>query len=256
MTAELVPIVKAAAASVSEGATGKPLREAFGNTLADVWQGIVGDRIATWRLKNAAAISRKLTQKLSETGLKVDTAKVSERYAFTWFEEASKQDQPEIQDLFASLLSNAARGNEEALEQRNLEIVSRLTPKDAQLFRIILEKLERRGTLFGPEVVTFRWHEFRFLEIAKRDYGFDDHIALENLVRLGVVSRDLELDTTLLEEHIEKVGKAISVQSTKDLPEYIWSNLVEVRYILTLSLTGYSLAKAISPESFLSGVQT
>lgn len=250
MTGELVPIVKAATESVRSGETGKPLREAVGSTLADVWQGIVGDRVAAWRMKNAAAISAKLTDKLARTGVKIDTARVSERYAFTWFEEASKQDQPEIQDLFATLLANAAGGNEEALEQRNLEIVSRMAPKDAQLLRIVLDKLERRGTLFGPEIVTFRWREARFLEIAKRDYGFDDYISVENLIRLGVVDRDLELDTAALEDHIDKVSAAIEMQSAADLPDLLWRDLVEVKHVLTLSLTGYSLARAISPESF------
>ena len=97
---------------------------AVAGSLTDAWQAILGDYIATWRLTNAAKTQVKAQKKFKELGLRPNIDRIPERYAITWFEEASKQDEDEIQELFARLLARAAAGNEDALDRRNLEIVS------------------------------------------------------------------------------------------------------------------------------------
>ena len=141
--AELFPIV---AMDASE--TGKPLRDAVGTSLADVWQGLWGDRLAAWRLKNAAKLNDVLGKELAERGLALNLDKIPERFAYSWFDRASQEDEPEIQALVAKLLANAAEGNEAALERFNVDLLSRLTPRSAELFSAFAE-LEIAGVFQG-----------------------------------------------------------------------------------------------------------
>ena len=106
----------------------KDVSQPFTSSLSDAWQWLLGDRIAAWRLQNAAKIQVKVNTKLAALGLKTVPARIPERYAMAWFEEATKQDEPEIQDLFARLLANAAAGDEDAADRRHLEIVARFVP--------------------------------------------------------------------------------------------------------------------------------
>lgn len=255
MTAEtLLPIVKsvAGAASAASKVTPGPLRVVIGNTLADVWQGIVGDRIAAWRILNAGEVSRQVSQKLAKSGVTLDRSKISDRFAFAWFEEASKQDEPELQELFATLLANAALGIPDALEKRNIDLISRMGPKDAQLLGIIIDNLVRQPNLFNTTpIIYFRAPEYRFLEKIKRDNGFEDSLALESLQRLGIVDREIELNTMGLNNHFEEMANAIETQVADRISQLnIMTDLVEITYNISLSKTGYSLAKALSPESF------
>lgn len=109
-----------------------------GGTLSEAWAAVIGDRIAAWRLKNAAALQVEVNRQCAELGLKLDRAKIPERYAVAWFEEATKQDEPEIRILFARLLAKAANGDPAAGDRRLIEIVGRLTPLDARVLTGLL----------------------------------------------------------------------------------------------------------------------
>lgn len=194
MIGELVPIVQGAPGNIGAGETGKPLRESVGGTLADVWQGIVGDRVAAWRISNAAAISARLTQKLTETGTKLDRSKLSDRYAFTWFEEATKQDEPEIQELFARLLLRAAQGDRDALDRRHMVTLSQFTPSDALIFKALFPAPQ--GNRFPQFSRTLpRWtHEYTVNRLV-REHGEAAANSVEHLINLGVLARGFELKT-------------------------------------------------------------
>lgn len=112
---QLFPIVKAADEAISQvGNATTPLSTSIGSTLADVWQGIVGDRVAAWRVRNAAGIHEQLTTYVVEKNLSLDFSRIPEGFAFTWFEQATTHEEPEVQQLFATILANAALGNDEA----------------------------------------------------------------------------------------------------------------------------------------------
>jgi hypothetical protein len=120
----------------------KPIQDALtpiGNTLGDAWQFVLGDRFAAWRLTNAAKIQVKVNEQVQALGLKLNTAKIPERYALAWFEEATKQDEDEIQTLFAKLLTKASNGDEDALDRRLIGILGQLTPYDAKAFKALCE---------------------------------------------------------------------------------------------------------------------
>lgn len=71
----------------------------------------------------------------SRLGLALNTARIPERYAFAWFEEATKQDEPELQTLFARLLVRAAAGEAGADDRRLIGVLKEMTPADAAVFQ-------------------------------------------------------------------------------------------------------------------------
>ena len=120
--------------------TAKPISSAVGGTLADVWQGLIGDRVTAWRIRNAAGVNEKLGKELAKTGQSLNLDTIPEGVAFAWFQKATETDEPEIQELFAKLLANAASGNVEALKKRNIDLVSRLTPDDGRLLSALADQ--------------------------------------------------------------------------------------------------------------------
>ena len=143
--------------------------------------------MAGWRLTNAAKIQIKVKKQLDKLGLTPNNNRIPERYAITWFEEASKQDEDEIQDLFARLLARAVAGDEAALDRRNLEIVSKLTPNDAVLF----QELSEGGWSASRIANTYCWDEGRHLLAPKNTRVDVDNFnrSFEHLITVGILSR-------------------------------------------------------------------
>jgi hypothetical protein len=108
-----------------------------GGTLSDAWRGLIGDRVSHWRLRNAMKLQVKTNEEAKRLGLALNNDRIPERYAFAWFEEATKQDEPELQSLFARLLVRAAAGEEEAGDRRFIAVLKELTPIDAAVFQRI-----------------------------------------------------------------------------------------------------------------------
>ncbi|MBX7456915.1 hypothetical protein K3152_01525 [Qipengyuania sp. 1NDH17] len=249
MPNDLIPIVEEVGNKAINSETVKPLRSAVGGTLSEVWQAIVGDKVAAWRVENAAEISRKLVSKLEAKGLKLDKDKVSAKYAFTWFEEASKQDQSTVQDLFATILANAVDGNEDALQERNLEVIAKFSPPSARLFQIVKDRMQTHQSILGDgEVISFKFRERQFIDLLQREYEFDDLLALDDLMRLGVIERRLVLDNSALESHLDELKTALESGQADRLRNSMFFDMVEPYYDLTLSRLGWSLARAIFEE--------
>lgn len=159
-------------------------------SVSEAWAGVIGDRIANWRLINAAKLQLKVQEEFKKLGLEPNTDKIPERYAITWFEEASKQDEDEIQDLFARLLARAAAGDGDALDRRNIEIVSKFTPNDAALF---LEMAAGgwgargySGKLHWIEKGTFFSQKPTKVDVEKFSRSY------EHLITLGLLSRQAQ----------------------------------------------------------------
>jgi hypothetical protein len=176
-----------------------------GNTLSEAWAGVIGDRVAAWRLKNAAALQVKVNEECAALGLKVDRAKIPERYAIAWFEEATKQDEPEIQTLFARLLARATAGDDDAGDRRLLAIVSQLTPIDAKVLEWLFKRVGH-PTAF-PQIEEFvAWRE------VKDEFGERALISLDQFVVLGIFERQYSLrnDAGLSSWHSVESGMSIS----------------------------------------------
>jgi len=158
-------------------------------TLSDAWAAVIGDRVAAWRLKNAAATQIKVVEEIKKSGLALVPSKIPERYAFAWFEEASKQDEPEIQELFARLLANASRGDENALDRRHLDILSKLTPDDALVMKMYFDNPIDSEDEF-----------YRIINDKLPDRGW---ISFERLLNLGLIERFISVNRKSVQNLIE-----------------------------------------------------
>jgi hypothetical protein len=208
----LLPIVTGAASDAS-----KPFSEAVGKSLADVWQGIVGDRVAAWRINNAADISKKLDAKLAAKNMKIERDKISDRYAFTWFEEASKQDEPEIQELFAQLLLNASQGDSDALDRRHLSTLSQFTPIDALVFDRLFYPKNGELRIAGIVPSLPRWSHQSMVSLLARELGDQAPNSLEHLINLGVLARGFKLETGVNTRMLGSGGPAVNLTVNNEI---------------------------------------
>lgn len=251
MSEQLFPIVKAANEAIAQvGNTARPFSGAVGATLADVWQGIVGDRVAAWRVNNAAGVNKKLMAHVAEKGLTLDYSRIPAGFAFTWFEEATRHEEPEIQELFAKILAHAAMGNEEALKRRNLDIVGRFSPSEAKLVQVIIDRvhhdlknIKRRSA----EVINWSVNPSELEGVYVKHKIIPDLLPVENLVNIGVLSenRTYHLDHEELSRRV--TGLIEQVMGQSDDP--YWGLYFELNegFEYTLTLTGKSLLRALDP---------
>lgn len=168
----------------------KPLNdvtEPLTTSLSDAWSAVLGDRIAAWRLRNAAKLQVTVNAELNRLGLSLNDAKIPERYAFAWFDEATKQDEPEIQELFARLLAKASTGDENACDRRNLDILTRMTPTDARVMAWMFE----RHKLAGPSPGVGEIALVRSLNDEVGDGGVQ---SFEHLLLLGILEKSYSID--------------------------------------------------------------
>ena len=223
----------------------EPVAKAMGGTLADFWQGVLGDRVAAWRIRNAASVDQKLRADLASKGLELDTANLPEGMAFRWFQRATEADEPEIQDLFAKLLANAANGNEDALRKRNIDLVSNLTPDDARLVEFIAESyrefINNPRTRGDTHSTKYNWDFTRRYSAA----GFNSELPLDSLLSLGILrmDRDFKVDGSA-------IGRAISaVVSERSRGTGLGiEDMFDQEDSLTLTELGRSLLTALFPS--------
>lgn len=217
----------------------KPVAE----SLSDAWQGVVGDRVAAWRLKNAAKIQIKVREELDRLGLSLNLAHIPERYAFSWFEEATKQDEPEIQELFARLLARAAAGDADSADRRLLEIVSKLTPDDARMSQFFFDgSANRTMSKEGNRLEDVEIDEYELFKIVRESYGKDSWRSIEHLISLGVLERRMAIDK-------DSVFNALSNLQTgptgEVFPTWGSSHDLEVRTFIASTTTGLALYRAV-----------
>ncbi|WP_198283235.1 DUF6602 domain-containing protein [Sphingomonas sp. PAMC 26617] len=152
--------------------------------LSESWTALIGDRATAWRIDNAATIQKAVSAEIGAFGPNVDHVRIPERYALVWFEEATKQDEPEIQQLFARLLVRAAAGDQDAADRRHLETLSRFTPKDAEVFEWYFAQ-ERPGTTkYTPEHDVWK--------TVRAELGDDAWLSIEHLMALGMLERRVD----------------------------------------------------------------
>lgn len=111
----------------------------------DLFGGLIGDRIRQWRTRNLVNSLAKTADMLKEKGIPLDKAKVlpmGEAYAM--FENASKQDDPTVSELWAGLLANAMDPDSETtIEPALVETLKSFSGCEAAL----MEFLWRRNLL-------------------------------------------------------------------------------------------------------------
>lgn len=238
---ELFPIVTEVA---------KPVQNAVGQTLSEGWQGLVGDRVTAWRIKNAAKVNEKLGKELAKSGLALNLDKIPEGVAFAWFEKATQSDDPEIQELFAKLLANAASGNAEALKKRNIDLIAGLTPEDARLLAVVAEGYnEYRSSGIGDyrpyQISLNAW----LPQTLKNDHGIEDMKSFDALYSSGILRYDKQttVDTRFVIRTIANNGTRPF--GPKGYHASDFDKLLQVSEVAILTAVGASLLQALFPGS-------
>jgi hypothetical protein len=180
-------------------------------------------------------------------GVKIDRNKISDRYAFAWFEEATKQDEAEIQDLFADLLIQAANGNEFATDRKNIDLIGKMSPTDARIFFHKLAYLQINrfnnkedwfiiNTLYNLEVTNVKNLDIENAELA-----------IENMIHLGLFEKHFKIDERKLENAFSEA--AISYAQPSSISKKIKDALI-VREYIGVTERAIALARAVRPDKF------
>jgi hypothetical protein len=225
--------------------TANEIAKPFAGTLGDAWAVLIGDRMAVWRLRNAIKLQEKVLVELKARGLALNPARIPDRYAFSWFEEATKQDEPEIQDLFARLLAGVAAGDPDAADRRHLEIVSRLVPQDASVLRyFFIDAPATRTPVKESEVLSdIEIDEWELFKGVRDTFGTGAWKAVEHLMALGALERRFKIDN-------DSVDAALSTLQTDRegnvFPSWGLTRNLEIQPLLAATETSLSLARALS----------
>lgn len=220
-----------------------------GETLSDAWKGIIGDRISHWRLKNAMALQKATNEEARRLCLTLRVDRIPERYAFAWFEEATKQDEPEIQVLFARLLARAAAGETDADDRRLIALLKEMTPVDAAVFQRVYsnQPFPGMGAYSDTGPIGTRggfaresWPRDWMTALVEQFHPGEAEAAIENLIRIGCLGSTLvaegERNTPSLPrpDHMDRVDWQKLIQGFSALRGYV-----------TATALGQKLARAL-----------
>jgi hypothetical protein len=174
-----------------------------GHTLADAWAVILGDRIASWRLRNAASLQAKLVDELRDKGVVLNVSRLPNRYAFSWFDEATKHDEDDVQRIFARLLAAAVAGSVEALDCRLIELVSKFTSNEAQVIEYIFSS---EGFNKNDGAI-----EYRKLMVVRKSYNggiIELRKGVEHLIAIGVLKVETLISVDALNKSMNQFNAA------------------------------------------------
>ncbi|UAB76930.1 hypothetical protein INR77_08710 [Erythrobacter sp. SCSIO 43205] len=231
----LTPIIKSA----------PELDSSKGGVLSDLWHGIVGDRVANWRLKNAASLSPKVSKHLDDLGLEINPDAIPERFAYSWFQKATEEDQPELQELFAKLLANAAAGNGEALNRRNIDLLSRMSPKDALLLDLIAKAYIQNQARFPRHFPDIRIDYDRLVSGRAPPEETAEAETVDSVIAIGILREE-----QVVRFSAQRISNSMSRSIRRTAPPFPDLNrAMETKRILHLTKVGESLIKALHTKT-------
>jgi hypothetical protein len=109
------------------------------DTVSDVFGGLVGDAVREWRTRNLISRLARTAEILKAMGVSLDRAKalpMGEAYAM--FEEASKQDDETVAEMWSALLANAMHPDLDVkIEPAFVATLKIMGPLEAKVFRLI-----------------------------------------------------------------------------------------------------------------------
>ena len=136
---------------------GEPVK-GIGSTIADIFGGLVGDRVRQWRTRNLVTGLAATAHYLRVKGIPLDKARaLPDGEMFTMFENLSKQDDPDLVALWSGLLANAVSPDSEmVLEPILIETLKQISGGEAvcleyiwNLDQLSLELRRRASELRG-----------------------------------------------------------------------------------------------------------
>jgi len=112
----------------------------FGETAVEIG-GITHDWAKYFRYKNLIRIQGKVNKLHQSSFVAGDTKAIPSRFAIPLLENASKEDDEKIQDLWAGLIANATNPSKRLnLKKIFIEILSSIEPLDVQIMIFFANK--------------------------------------------------------------------------------------------------------------------
>lgn len=126
----------------------KIINAAFGRSVSGVMDfvgdglgGLIGDRVKEWRNRRILDLAYETSKKLKERGVDLDKVKslpMGEFYSI--FNEASKQNDENIFDMWSSILANSLDPNcDNNINDISINILMRIDPNSANIIKFLYE---------------------------------------------------------------------------------------------------------------------
>lgn len=200
-----------------------------GNPIGDAFGALIGDRIASWRIANAARAAQKTQKLLKERGLKLVPGRLPERFALTWFENVSSTDEEEINELFARLLASVLTNGPDPYSTILSKIVGQMNGVEANLFEALYKSdpngipIQYHG-LFEQDA---RFGSYNAEEIGKLVAGDMWQTSLERLENFNLIHREVNSTINLTTKSINYSSQQAAFRNlTNDLKTSIRHDFV------------------------------
>ncbi|RWA97590.1 Abi-alpha family protein [Mesorhizobium sp.] len=129
------------------------------DTVSDIFGGLIGDAIKEWRKRNLISLLARTAEILKARGVALEKAKalpMGEAYAM--FEEASKQDDPAIAEMWAALLANAMDERTDAsIDPAFVAVLRVISGVEAHVLKLVHNFKTARARIIKQVVSSSKW---------------------------------------------------------------------------------------------------
>jgi hypothetical protein len=178
---------------------GDMLRKIVG-PLADEMGESLGVVARHYRYKLAVKMYQKTERMLTDAG--INPHAVPPRLFLPMIENASMQDEEDLHTRWAALLANAA-ASPDSVHPSFIEVLRQLTPKDAKLLDDLYDSCAgKRDRTVQPWVTQISYAESQ----RRKAEGENPKESFDNLIRLGLIATEYELDDSKVEVRLPTSG--------------------------------------------------
>lgn len=160
------------------------LNEVFGSFVTDA-VGVLADRLRFYRIERFFELRDRTLRRLAARGHDISHRTVPPNFALPLIENATLEEDPTLQELWAALLANAMDASQPEPRKAFVDIVTSLEPLDARVLNFLIHN-EGWGAdeWLSPELVG--WTVAGLVE-ELRVNEHDIRVSLGNLFRLGCI---------------------------------------------------------------------
>ena len=197
------------------------LGKLFGEAVTE-FGGMLGEQMRYWRFLNMSRILSRVEEIRKSRGHDIESlSSLGFGEAFRTIEAASFEEEEEIQELWAGLISNAAAPDSTVtIKKVYIEILRSLSPPEAALMELI-EECESRARWFNPhELKAFNDDMNKFADMRWRKHDANARrTAIQNLVRIRCMvfrPQPLNIDRMLAEMPRDTIRSSFTNWSVVD----------------------------------------
>lgn len=240
--------MEAAAARVAERA-GNYAVDGFASISSQIFGGLIGDGFTQWRNRNLVTKLARSKHHFDKLGIPIENAKAlpqGELYAI--FDGMSKQDDPQLSDMWSALLTNAMRPDVNfTLDPALPKILEQLSGVDAVILSFYhdADKIKQKG-FEGKDRISRSdldgYRQFINKEGEKITAIFDEETissSIGSLLRLGLFYVESSLDDSSALVRIEYGRSSEAIANVSELKD----ELSNIYYRLNLSYDNVEMHK-------------